>query len=589
MFMLGRSADAHASQDRAERRPQAVTDRTRRPAAGPPRPGAMPPAAIMALQRSVGNAAVGRMLAEEQPRQQSGPGGAVAEVLRSPGQPLAEPLRAEMEGRLGADFRAVRLHTGPAARQSASTLGARAYTVGEDVVIGESPTDPHMLAHELTHVLQQRQGPVAGTDHGDGLRVSDPSDRFERDAEDNARRAMSRPFPASPRQHSAPAPAGPPPLPGHVQRYVVVQPGDRGTLVAMGSEPPQGGQVPATEGFFPGQEGRHREVVRPGGQQAQQQSYVDESGQINLVYGGAAPLRIAEKMDLAIEDVGPGRQAKAFYATEERINQANEQLQGRIGLSREGYSLTLHRTRRFLTITRPDKAIVLWQVVPETRNRPTLLDPNPPQQRGLDVQLAQRCDDMATAVTGRPGNLGMMGEGRYFRALATILGDLTTRSTAEWWGELEEVRNRAARNPPAHINQLTTVMANMIQRVMAFRDDPNWAPRLEAAYRRHKLNEFTPPAQIGDIFMIKALRGDTTSPGLDYHFAGVVAKSGPDHITMENYARHEEDQTLSSGDPQWYFQMYGPHAQSFHQAWGWAARFQPAGDNRLVLTILLHD
>jgi hypothetical protein len=75
-------------------------------------------------------------------------------------------------------------------------LGTRAYPVGEDVVIGESSTDPHMLAHELTHVLQQRQGPVAGTDHGDGLRVSDPSDRFERDAEDNARCAMSGPFPA---------------------------------------------------------------------------------------------------------------------------------------------------------------------------------------------------------------------------------------------------------------------------------------------------------------------------------------------------------------------------------------------------------
>ncbi len=39
-----------------------------------------------------------------------------------------------------------------------------------------------MLAHELTHVVQQRSGPVDGTDNGSGLRVSDPSDPFEREA-----------------------------------------------------------------------------------------------------------------------------------------------------------------------------------------------------------------------------------------------------------------------------------------------------------------------------------------------------------------------------------------------------------------------
>jgi hypothetical protein len=59
------------------------------------------------------------------------------------------------------------------------------------VVIGRDGTDDHTLAHELTHVLQQRSGPVAGTDDGTGLRISDPADRFERDAETNATRAMS--------------------------------------------------------------------------------------------------------------------------------------------------------------------------------------------------------------------------------------------------------------------------------------------------------------------------------------------------------------------------------------------------------------
>ncbi|MFG2884121.1 DUF4157 domain-containing protein [Streptomyces sp. NPDC048297] len=117
----------------------------------------------------------------------------VREVLRSAGAPLAVPVRQEMESRLGADFSGVRVHTGAAAARSARAIGARAYTSGSHVVIGAGGGDKLTLAHELTHVVQQSKGPVAGTDHGDGLRVSDPADRFEREAEANARRVMSGP------------------------------------------------------------------------------------------------------------------------------------------------------------------------------------------------------------------------------------------------------------------------------------------------------------------------------------------------------------------------------------------------------------
>ncbi len=60
-----------------------------------------------------------------------------------------------------------------------------------------------MLAHELTHVVQQRSGPVDGTPADGGVQVSDPSDRFEQEAAANAERAMSAPAPA------AVSPAGP--------------------------------------------------------------------------------------------------------------------------------------------------------------------------------------------------------------------------------------------------------------------------------------------------------------------------------------------------------------------------------------------
>nr|WP_240509631.1 DUF4157 domain-containing protein [Streptomyces malaysiense] len=127
--------------------------------------------------------------AEERPVQRS----AVHEVLRSPGRPLDGATRADMEARLGADFSDVRIHTGPAAGRSAQEIGARAYTSGNHVVVGEGGEDRHTLAHELVHVVQQRSGPVAGTDNGQGLSVSHPSDRFEREAEQVATRVMSRP------------------------------------------------------------------------------------------------------------------------------------------------------------------------------------------------------------------------------------------------------------------------------------------------------------------------------------------------------------------------------------------------------------
>ncbi|MEU9124926.1 DUF4157 domain-containing protein [Streptomyces sp. NPDC048506] len=121
----------------------------------------------------------------------------VQDVLRTPGRPLDEPVRTDMESRLGADFSDVRVHTDTSAHESAASVDAHAYTSGSHIVFQRGRYDTssaagrHMLAHELTHVIQQRNGPVAGTDRGDGTKVSDPSDRFEREAEANASRVLS--------------------------------------------------------------------------------------------------------------------------------------------------------------------------------------------------------------------------------------------------------------------------------------------------------------------------------------------------------------------------------------------------------------
>ncbi|WP_370375127.1 eCIS core domain-containing protein [Streptomyces laculatispora] len=158
----------------------------------PPGPVAAPGSAaeMAVLQRTVGNAAVARMLADR-PVQRS----AVHDVLGTTGRPLEQPVREDMEARFGTDFSDVRLHTDATAQRSAAEIGARAYTSGNHIVLGGAKTDEHTLAHELTHVVQQRSGPVAGTDDGTGLKVSDPSDRFERAAEANAHRVMAAPHP----------------------------------------------------------------------------------------------------------------------------------------------------------------------------------------------------------------------------------------------------------------------------------------------------------------------------------------------------------------------------------------------------------
>ncbi|MEU0300647.1 DUF4157 domain-containing protein [Streptomyces sp. NPDC006175] len=166
----------------------------------------------MALQRSVGNAAVSHMLQVQRHAHGAscGHGGALPEeeapvqrrlaahdVLGLPGRPLPGPQLQDMETRFGGvDFSGVRIHDNAAAKRSAQEIGARAYTSGSHIVIGEGGGDSHTLAHELTHVVQQRQGPVSGTDNGNGLKVSDPSDRYEVAAEENARRVMSGTAPA---------------------------------------------------------------------------------------------------------------------------------------------------------------------------------------------------------------------------------------------------------------------------------------------------------------------------------------------------------------------------------------------------------
>lgn len=86
----------------------------------------------------------------------------VHEILQQPGEPLDTGTRALMEPRFGFDFSGVRVHTGASAEKSTEAMGAAAYTVGPRIVFSERRYDPRsyggrwLIAHELTHVVQQR-------------------------------------------------------------------------------------------------------------------------------------------------------------------------------------------------------------------------------------------------------------------------------------------------------------------------------------------------------------------------------------------------------------------------------------------------
>lgn len=91
----------------------------------------------------------------------------VQEALKSPSQPLDAETRTFMEPRFGQDFSRVRVYTNGNATSGAQALRARAFTIGDNIVFGAgeyAPTSPEgkrLIAHELTHVVQQ--GGVSGS------------------------------------------------------------------------------------------------------------------------------------------------------------------------------------------------------------------------------------------------------------------------------------------------------------------------------------------------------------------------------------------------------------------------------------------
>ncbi|HEY9607359.1 MAG TPA: DUF4157 domain-containing protein, partial [Allocoleopsis sp.] len=91
------------------------------------------------------------------------------QTMRGSGQPLADSTRTFFESRFGYDFGGVRVHTDSQAAETASHLNAQAFTIGRNIFFGAGRYEPHttsgqwLLAHELTHTVQQSPQPLTAT------------------------------------------------------------------------------------------------------------------------------------------------------------------------------------------------------------------------------------------------------------------------------------------------------------------------------------------------------------------------------------------------------------------------------------------
>lgn len=114
---------------------------------------------------------------------------------RSGGMALDTAIQAKMGAATGHDFSGVRVHTSPESHALNEQLSARAFTTGQDVFFRAGEYNPGsssgqaLLAHELTHVVQQGNGRVGGG--SGGMSVNAPGDVYEQEADAVAKSVMS--------------------------------------------------------------------------------------------------------------------------------------------------------------------------------------------------------------------------------------------------------------------------------------------------------------------------------------------------------------------------------------------------------------
>ncbi|MCB0208679.1 MAG: DUF4157 domain-containing protein [Anaerolineae bacterium] len=188
------SKEFSPDEKRAVKRPNPIDKTDKQHSTGPTAASA----GMMALQQTIGNRAVQRLVA-----QRSGDGGFALDdetagrinQARGGGQALDSQVQQKMGGAMGHDFSDVRVHTSGEADTLNQELGAKAFTTGQDIFFKEGAYSPgsssgqELIAHELTHVVQQSTGSVSSS--GSGMVVNPPDDVYEQEADAMAQQATS--------------------------------------------------------------------------------------------------------------------------------------------------------------------------------------------------------------------------------------------------------------------------------------------------------------------------------------------------------------------------------------------------------------
>lgn len=471
------------------------------------------------------------------------------------GQPLPAAVRQKMESFFGASFGDVRVHVGP----HASAIGALAFTQGTHIHFApgqynpSSPQGQQLLGHELTHVVQQRAGRVRNP-FGSGVAVVQDV-ALEAEADRLGRRAAAQ-VPPIQRQVAPPPPqpiraavqrsvappvrpqpvhatvrpriaAPPPPRPqparATVQRYTVVG-NDKIYLQEPASRPWFGypyAVVPKASRFSAQQ--------RAGGGAGVNEFLVPgrpDDAHVRHAALDTLALRVSDDANLAIESSDlNNRQPKTFFATAAVIAAAN------IDLAAANSSVTLHtQNEKIKILTGWSTQTTLFRVRPAFSQNP-----------------AQNCDELAGRITG-------IGDGFRTQTRAGVVGDIlesfldgdprTFDHNAE---AAEYVRWKSLR--PGRLRRLGANAGATPEVGEAFTIATVGVP----------VSHLHNATQVVDI-----ASGVTRNLNWAFHFAGVVARSGGDRITLENYARG--DNRKAGADPRWYFQMYGESpGQTFHE------------------------
>ena len=303
---------------------------------------------------------------------------------------------------------------------------------------------------------------------------------------------------------------------------------------------------------------------------------------------GGLTLRISDDGRMAMEDTDINtRQAKSFYAEKDVVKASNKRL-GAVG---SAFRLVVNENN---WITVPDRAghqhrhwalfgqgrrYKLYEVMPRNTTNGT---------RGVNMQASQNCNAMGGEVTGagtemfqkpilKGGILDVQDSFLAEERVATFLGEYANNG-----GDAPGAALAAGFPLPTN-----AIQVGVLRAAIALQYGPVATQNvIDDISRQLGVNSYATP-KVGETYATFSIGAKTPTGVFDhhsgadiadpwgYHWGGVVARSGADTVTLENYARLKEDDPHNlhaATETRHFFQMYGPANsvdgdQSWHAAW----------------------